>query len=68
MFDTHVHLHFSNYDSDREEVILRSKEKGVDYLIDVGINLEDSREALKLTQKHNFIYTAVGVHPHYAND
>lgn len=68
VFDTHVHLHFSDYDPDREEVISRSREKGVKYLINVGINLENSRKALKLAQKYEFIHTAVGVHPHYADE
>ncbi len=68
MFDTHAHLHFSDYNSDREEVISRSREKGIECLINVGINLEDSKEALKLAQRHNFIYAAVGVHPHYATE
>ncbi|MCK4860018.1 MAG: TatD family hydrolase [Candidatus Omnitrophica bacterium] len=67
MFDTHSHLHFSDYDSDREEVILRSRENGVKYLINVGISFEDSKKALILAQKHSFIYAAVGVHPHYSN-
>lgn len=68
MIDTHTHLHFSDYNSDREEIILKSREKGVEYMINVGINLEDSREALKLAQRYNFIYAAVGVHPHYATE
>ena len=75
MFDTHVHLHFSDYDFDREDVISKSRKNGVKYLINVGINLENSRKALKLAQKYNFlpacktyIYTAVGIHPHYADE
>ena len=32
-----------------------------------GANFETSMSAVKLAEKHDFIYAAVGVHPHDAN-
>lgn len=66
--DTHCHLDFKDYDEDREAVIARAKEKGVDYIIDVGSNLESSRRAVELAARHDMIYASVGIHPHDARD
>lgn len=62
--DTHAHLDFKEFDKDREEVIKRAKEGGVEKIINVGCNLERSRAALELAYQHENIYSAVGVHPH----
>lgn len=66
--DTHCHLDFKDYDEDRESVIARAKEKGIDYIIDVGSSLESSRRAVELAKMHDFIYASVGIHPHDAKD
>lgn len=64
IIDSHAHLEMSEFDSDREEVIGRAAEAGVGYIITVGINLEFSRKAVSLAQKHKNIYASIGVHPH----
>ena len=64
LIDSHAHLEMREFDSDREEVIKRSGEAGVDFIITVGINLEFSLKAINLAQKHENIYAAIGVHPH----
>lgn len=66
--DTHAHLDFPDYDSDREEVIRRSREEGVEYIINVGTSLEGSRASLGLADKYEFIYAAIAVHPHHAEE
>jgi TatD DNase family protein len=63
LFDSHCHLHFSQFDNDREKVIRRLKEAGVK-VVNVGTDLEDSREAIKLSQKHpDIIWASAGIHP-----
>jgi TatD DNase family protein len=64
LIDSHAHLEMKEFDSDREEVIKRSREAGVDFIITVGINLEFSLKAVNLAQQHENIYAAIGVHPH----
>jgi TatD DNase family protein len=66
--DTHAHLDFPDYDSDREKVIGRTKEEGIDYIINVGATLQGSRASLELAQKYDFIYAAAGIHPHHAQE
>jgi len=65
--DTHCHLDFPEYDSDREEVIRRAKEKGIGYIIDIGSSLQGSIRAQGLSEKYDCVYATVGIHPHEAD-
>ena len=64
MIDIHTHLHFKDYDADRDEVIARAKDAGVEKMILVGTDLATSRAAIELAEKHDFLFASVGVHPH----
>ncbi|MGB2705712.1 MAG: TatD family hydrolase [Candidatus Omnitrophota bacterium] len=68
LIDTHCHLDFSEYKSDREAVIERAEEAGVKYLINVASSLEGARESAKLASTHENIFASIGIHPHHADD
>lgn len=62
LIDTHSHLNFKAYDSDRDEVIKRTQEEGV-VCIDVGTKYETSKRAVELAENNEGIYAAIGMHP-----
>ena len=62
IIDTHSHLNFKAYDSDREEVLKRNLKNGV-ICIDVGTKYETSKRAVELAEKNEEIYAAIGMHP-----
>jgi TatD DNase family protein len=62
LIDTHSHLNFKAYDSDREEVIKRTLKEGI-FCIDVGTKYETSKNAIELAEKHEGIFAAIGMHP-----
>ncbi|MBW2673681.1 MAG: TatD family hydrolase [Deltaproteobacteria bacterium] len=64
LVDSHAHLEMDEFDGDREAVIQRAQEGGVDCIVTVGLNLEDSRKAVALAERYDMIYASVGVHPH----
>jgi len=64
LIDSHAHLEMKEFDRDREEVIRRARQAGVDFIVTVGTNLALSKKAIALTAKHENIYATVGVHPH----
>jgi len=66
LIDTHCHLDFKDFDSDRDEVIARAAQAGVVKMIDVGSSIEGSRRAVELSARYDAVYAAVGVHPHEA--
>ncbi len=67
MIDSHCHLDFPHFDEDREEVLARAVDTGVTALVNPGTDLESSRRAVALTERYNYVYAAVGVHPHDAS-
>ncbi len=64
--DSHAHLDFPQFSRDRAAVIGRARQAGVVAILNVGTDLASSRAAVALTHEHDFIYAAVGVHPHDA--
>jgi len=62
MIDTHCHIQDRQYDVDREEVIKRARENNVS-MICVGTDLEMSRKAIELADKHDYIWASIGLHP-----
>ena len=65
--DTHAHLNLDRFDNDRDTVVHRADEAGVEMILDVGNDLETSRRAVKNSEKYDGIYAAVGIHPHDAS-
>lgn len=68
LFDTHAHLDDSRFNEDREYIINKLKEEGVEYIVNPGADIPSSLRAIELSKKYDFIYSAVGVHPHDVKD
>ncbi|OGW88548.1 MAG: hypothetical protein A3A73_00805 [Omnitrophica bacterium RIFCSPLOWO2_01_FULL_50_24] len=68
LVDTHVHLHFPDFQSDVDQVIERAREGGVRFFVNVGTDVESSRAAVQLSERYDFVYATVGVHPHDAKN
>src|SRR6266853_2129301 len=67
--DSHCHIDGPEFDADREDVIARAHEGGVNAMLNVGTGDPHSRvfeRAVELAEKHSTIYAAIGVHPHDA--
>ena len=66
MIDSHAHLYDTVFDSDREEVIQRARDEGIEQIIIIGCDTDTSRAAVELADRYDLIYATVGVHPHEA--
>ena len=66
--DTHAHLYFDQFDDDREAVLSRAGDAGVDRIINIGINIETSLQSIAYADKYQMVYASAGVHPHDAED
>lgn len=64
--DTHAHLTKSDYRNDRDQVIKRAQDAGVEYIINVGYDLKTSIASVELAEKYDCCYAVVGIHPHDA--
>ena len=61
--DTHIHLYDKKYQDILEEVIEKAQEAGIVRIIVNGVDRETSLESIKLANKYDFIYAAIGLHP-----
>ena len=66
LFDSHCHLDDRSYDRDRDSVVDRATQAGIQGMMIAGINLTSAGKALQLASTYNNCYVAVGVHPHDA--
>lgn len=66
-FDSHAHYNDERFDEDRDMLLNRIHEEGVEYIINIGADMSSSRESIDLAQKYSFVYATVGVHPHDVN-
>ncbi|MEW6587006.1 MAG: TatD family hydrolase [Nitrospirota bacterium] len=68
LIDTHCHLEMDAFNPDREAVIQRAKDAGIEAVITIGSDLEGNMGGIELSKKYDFIYCSVGFHPHDAKD
>lgn len=68
LFDTHVNLHGDVYKDDLNEVISRSREEGVDFLLAICDKIENIEVIRSIVASNDNMWRSVGCHPHYAKD
>jgi len=66
MIDSHVHLNRLEFAGETGDVLHRARMAGVTRFLNVGYDLETSRESLALARTHQDILATVGIHPHDA--
>jgi TatD DNase family protein len=67
LIDTHAHLHVSHFDADRDATLERAREAHVVRIVEIGYDLESSRQAVTLAQQYADVFAVVGIQPHYAS-
>jgi TatD DNase family protein len=66
LFDTHAHLHFPEFDADREAMLARARASGVRRMLTIGTDIETSRASIALAAREADVWATVGIHPHDA--
>jgi TatD DNase family protein len=69
LIDSHCHLDDEKFDADREQVIERALAAGVERMMAIGTGdgPPDLETAIRLADRHAFIFATIGVHPHEAS-
>jgi TatD DNase family protein len=67
MIDTHAHVHDRSFDADRDAMLARARKRGVDAVVTVGCDVNDSHRACEVAERFGLAAT-VGIHPHEAKD
>lgn len=68
MIDTHAHINTEKFDEDREEVLHRALDSGVEKIIIPAIEPKDYEKLLKLVSENENLYCGIGIHPHNVKD
>lgn len=63
IFDSHAHMDTDAFDEDREAVLERAFGGNISYILNPGVDLKSSEDAVELARRHPRIYAAVGYHP-----
>jgi TatD DNase family protein len=64
--DTHCHLNFESFDTDRPEVIARALAAGISRMLNPGVDLLSSQSAILTAGAFEPVFAAIGVHPNDA--
>lgn len=65
LFDTHAHLDQDDFDADRDQLILRARQAGLEAIVTVGVSAGSSVAAIELAAANDLIYAAVGIQPNH---
>jgi len=71
LIDSHCHLDVLDYKENHkniEDVLMKAKAQGIDYLLSIGVKLETYPDMRELTAPFKQIFRSVGVHPLYQDN
>lgn len=68
IFDSHAHYDDKVFNEDRDVLLKELPSKGVCGVVNCSADLSESRESVSLADKYDYIFAAVGVHPHGAEN
>ena len=63
LIDSHCHLDFSEFEDDLSSVISRANQQGVESFVIPGVSSQHWDKQLKIAQRFDHVYCAVGIHP-----
>ncbi len=76
LIDSHAHIHFDDYSQEILNVLDNAKQVGIEAIITVGTNQDDSQKAIDFALNANTVavakpiklYATAGIHPHDASN
>ncbi len=64
LIDTHCHLNLPAFDADRDRVLARARDAGLERILIPGIDLAGSARAARIARSDPILRFAPGIHPH----
>ena len=68
LIDIGANLTHDSFDHDRDEVLQRATDKGVQHMVVTGASRQGSHDALTLATQNANLSCTVGIHPHHAEE
>jgi TatD DNase family protein len=68
LIDSHCHLEFDKLAADRDGILTRMAENGVDGCVTISTRIKRFDEVKAIAEAHDNIWCSVGTHPHHADE
>ncbi len=68
IIDTHVHYDDDAFDADREGLLASLRENRIGCVLEIGSSAASLPKVRELTERYDFVYGAVGLHPDEVGD
>lgn len=66
--DSHCHLDFPDFDGERDDLIARAKEAGVDLMVTISTRVRSFDRIKAIAETYDNVFCSVGTHPHQAGE
>jgi len=66
LVDSHCHLDFPDFDGERDEILARARERGVERFLTISTRVRQFDRLRALTDAHDDVFASIGTHPHNA--
>jgi TatD DNase family protein len=63
LVDVHCHLTHKNFEKDLDAVVERAKKAGLKAVVCSGVNPEDNKKVLELSEKYDIVKASLGIYP-----
>lgn len=63
LVDTHAHLYLDQFSEDRDEVLERARDTGVETIVMPAIDVPSVKQAVELCGQHDGLYAMTALHP-----
>lgn len=63
LIDSHIHLYSHKFDADRDDVVRRAAEAGVEVMVLPAIDVASARSAINLSSRYRGVYAMAAIHP-----
>lgn len=67
LVDSHCHLDFPDFASERDAIVARAREQGIVRLVTISTKVHKFPEIRSIAESYDDVFCSVGTHPHYAD-
>ena len=68
LVDSHCHLDFADFDSERDAIIARAEENGIGAMVTISTRVRQFDRVLSIAEAYPQVFCSVGTHPHNADE
>ncbi len=65
--DSHCHLDFPDFDAERDEIIARANEAGVETMVTISTRVKQFEKIRPIAENYDCVWCSIGTHPHNAD-